>query len=108
MYDRVTTTKQKREVLFWLGDAKKTEGEYEVAAQYYLRSAFANSEPYDLWGQSARYSAAEALADARLFDDAERIYKELINEAGETKRAAALYRRLQELWVEKQEPAKPK
>ncbi|MGA8260553.1 MAG: hypothetical protein WB783_10100, partial [Arenicellales bacterium] len=73
MYDRVTTAKQKREILYWLGDAKKSEGDDEAAAEYYLRSAFANSEPYDMWGQSARYSAAEALADAHLFDDAERI-----------------------------------
>lgn len=103
MYDRVTTPKQKREILLWLGDAKKDLGEYETAAEYYLRSAFEATDPTDLWGQSARYHAAEALEEAGLFDDAERIYETLIEEVGEGKRAAALHRRLQELWVNRQE-----
>lgn len=103
MYDRVVTEKQKREVLLWMGDARKSEEEYEIAAEYYLRSAFAGSGPYDEWGQSARYHTAEALVDARLYEDARRIYEQLLTEVGEGKRAAALQRRLQELWVEKQE-----
>jgi hypothetical protein len=103
LYDRVTTRKQQREILLWMGDAKKSVSEYEVAAEYYLRSAFNGPDPYDLWGQSARYHAAEALAEAHLFDDARRIYEQLLKEAGEGKQAAALQRRLQELWVKKQE-----
>lgn len=103
MYDRVTTSKQKRELLLWLGDALKTRGEYEAAAEYYLRSAHAAARGQDQWGQSARYHAAEALAEARLLEDARRIYEQLLNEVGGGTRAAALQRRLQELWVKKQE-----
>ncbi|MDZ7839834.1 MAG: hypothetical protein U5R46_03290 [Gammaproteobacteria bacterium] len=103
MYERVTTSKQKRELLLWLGDALKTGGDYEAAAEHYLRSAHAAAGGQDQWGQSARYHAAEALAEARLLDDARRIYEQLLNEVGGGTRAAALQRRLQELWVKKQE-----
>lgn len=103
MHERVVTTKQKREVLLWMGDAKKSQAEFETAAEFYLRSAFAGSGPYDEWGQSARYHSAEVLVEADLFEDARRIYEQLLKEVGEGKRAAALQRRLQELWVEKQE-----
>lgn len=103
LYDRVTTPKQKREILMWMGDAKKSDGDYEMAAEFYLRSAFAGSESFDRWGQSAHYRAAGALAEARLFEDARRMYEQLLTIAGEGKRAAALQRRLQELWVKKQE-----
>jgi len=101
--DRVTTDKHRREILLWLGDARKTQSDYETAAEYYLRSAYAAAGGKDQWGQSARYHAAEALAEADLFEDARRIYEQLLTEVGEGKRAAALERRLQELWVKKQE-----
>lgn len=103
LHERVVTARHKREILLWLGDAKKTQGEFETAAEYYLRSAYAEARARDEWGQTARYHAAEALAEARLFEDARRIYEQLLNEVGEGKRAAALQRRLQELWVKKQE-----
>lgn len=103
LHERVATPKHKREILLWLGDARKSEGEYESAAEYYLRSAYAEARARDEWGQSARYHAAEALAEARLIEDARRIYEQLLSEVGEGTRAAALQRRLQELWVKKQE-----
>lgn len=108
MYQRVTTAKHRREILLWLGDAKKIQEAYRAAAEYYLRSAYAAANARDQWGQSARYHAAEALAEARLFEDARRIYEQLLNEVGEGKRAAALQRRLQELWLKKQERERPK
>lgn len=103
MHERVTTAKHKREILLWLGDARKSQGEYEAAAELYLRSAYARAGAQDQWGQSARYHAADALAEARLFEDARRIYEQLLSEVGEGTRSAALQRRLQELWVKKQE-----
>lgn len=108
MYDRVASAKQKREILLWLGDAKKSQEEYEIAAEFYLRSAYAASRAQDQWGQSARYHAAEALAEAHLLEDARRIYEQLLKEVGEGKQAAALQRRLQELWVKKQEQGRPR
>ncbi|HSH40641.1 MAG TPA: hypothetical protein VK973_00775 [Arenicellales bacterium] len=102
LHERVTSDRHKREILLWLGDARQSLSEYRAAAEYYLRSAYAAAGGRDQWGQSARYQAAEALAEAGLVEDARRIYEQLLDEAGEGKRAAALQRRLQDLWVKKQ------
>jgi len=102
LHDRVES-EQQREILMWLGDARNSSGHYESAAEYYLRSAYARSGPRDQWGRTARYNAAGALAEAGLFEDARRLYEQILEEVGEGKRAAALQRRLQELWVKEQE-----
>lgn len=104
LYQRVNEAGYKREMLMWMGDAKKADEKPQEAAELYLSSAFFGGDPSDLWGQAARYSAAEALTEAGLLADAERIYESLLRQTQEKKRVVALQKRLQELWVKRQGP----
>ena len=53
----------------------------------------------DLWGQSARYRAGEALAKAGLLGDARRVYESLLAITSDPARQSVLRTRLQQLWV---------
>ncbi len=100
VYDRVETQNVKRELLYWMGESKVALKEYEKAAELYLRSAtLGQPKGADLWGQSARYQAAEALGKAGLAEDARSIYRGLLRVANDAKRRALIERRLQQLWL---------
>ncbi|HHM04685.1 MAG TPA: hypothetical protein ENJ19_02950 [Gammaproteobacteria bacterium] len=88
-----------REILFWMADSYKALGHFDTAARYYLRSARLDDDPAGIWGQTARYHAAEALTDAGLRDDARRIYRDLLRRTGDPSRRAALKRKLDQLWL---------
>ncbi len=98
---RIDSAQLQREMLFWMGDSRAALQELTRAAELYLGSALTGENSFDLWGQSARYKAAEALAKAGLVEDARRLYKSLLQATADAKRRLQLQRRLQELWLRK-------
>jgi len=70
--------KIKREIYFWKAESFFSLGQYDRAALNYLESARAVKDAdNDLWAQSARFKAGNALVLAEIYDDAEKIYAEL-------------------------------
>jgi len=98
---RISDVQQKREVLFWLADSYKAMGEYEQAARIYLRSAgLINAYAMDPWAQTARYHAAEALAQSGLIEDARMILEHLLSVTHAPERRSVLKHQLQQLHLE--------
>lgn len=90
--------KQQRELLFWAADSYKAEQQTARAAAYYLRSAtLLDGFGYDPWGQTARYKAAEVLAEGGIYADAERLYKKMLSTTADEKRKAVIRNQLQAL-----------
>lgn len=90
--------KQQRELLFWAADSYKAEQQTARAAAYYLRSAtLLDGFGYDPWGQTARYNAAEVLAEGGIYADAQRLYKKLLATTADEKRKAVIRNQLQAL-----------
>lgn len=100
---RVASEQQKREIFFWMGDSMKGLEKYEQAAELYIKSAVYGGEGFDIWGQTARYHAAEALALAGMLEDARRMYEALLRTTTEPSRVMSLQRKLQDLWLREQE-----
>lgn len=95
---RLTTQKQQRELLFWMADSYKSLGQKEQAGYLYMRSAILlDGIGLDPWGQTARFFAAESLADAGLVNDARHLYKGLLRVAQDENRKMVLRQRLQHL-----------
>jgi hypothetical protein len=95
---RLEDAEQRRELLFWQADSYEALGEYERAAQLYLRSAMLfDPYAYDVWGQTSRFHAAEALAKAGLIADARNVYQDLLRVTKEQDRRVVLRQRLQQL-----------
>jgi len=95
---RLVTPRQHRELHFWQADSLAALGRYSEAAWRYLRSAtLLETGGRDQWGQSARYRAAETLADAGLVGDARRLYQTLLDETDKPERRAVLRQRMQQL-----------
>jgi tetratricopeptide (TPR) repeat protein len=91
-----------REILYWQADSYKALQDHSRAAWLYLKSAtLLDVQGLDPWGQTARFQAAEVLADAGLPEDARRIYEGLLKVTRETERRAAIKYKLQELWLKK-------
>lgn len=95
---RTQDKKRKREILYWIADSMKSLEEYAEAARYYLKSAsVTNPQATDLWAQSARFQAAEALANAGLVVDAKGVLKRLLQVTTDPGRRALLERRIIQL-----------
>lgn len=95
---RLSTPKQQRELLFWMADSYKSLGQKEQAGYLYLRSAILlDGVGLDPWGQTARFFAAECLADAGLINDARQLYRGLLRVAQDANRKMVLRQRLQHL-----------
>ncbi|HEY3487266.1 MAG TPA: tetratricopeptide repeat protein, partial [Gammaproteobacteria bacterium] len=89
-----------REILYWQADSYKALEDHPRAAWLYLKSAtLFDAQGLDPWGQTARFQAAEVLAEAGLTEDARRIYEELLRITPEPERRAAIKYKLQELWL---------
>ncbi len=98
--ERVQDPKAARELLFWMADSLAAEDQHVAAARLYLRSAMMpGPHAMDPWAQSARYRAAEALAEAGLRDDARFLYEGLLKATEEPDRQAVLRRTIQQLWL---------
>jgi len=71
--------KLKREIYFWKAQSHYALEQYDQSALFYLKSASAlKSEENDLWGQSAKFKAAGALLKAGIYDDAKKVYSDLL------------------------------
>jgi len=103
LYQKTKSTELQREILFWRAESKMALGKSGEAAELYLRSAY-HGQPKggDMWGQSARYHAAESLAKAGNLEDARTIYQELLRFTPDAKRRAIIERNLQQLWLRNQ------
>jgi len=103
LYRKTKTNELQRELLFWMAESSATLGKSGEAAELYLRSAYLGQpKGGDMWGQSARYHAAESLAKAGNLEDARTIYQELLRFTPDAKRRAIIERNLQQLWLRQQ------
>jgi len=84
-----------RQILYWIGKAYSGLDSPLNAARSYLEAATFNS-PYamDQWAQTARYSAASALTEAGLYQDAIHIYEGLLNATSDPTQQAQIKQKL--------------
>lgn len=89
---------QQREILFWRAESVEALGDPVEAARLYLRSA-GHIDPFsmDQWAQTARYRAADALAEAGQTEDARVLYQRLLNATDDEARQAVLRNRIERL-----------
>lgn len=106
LYARLKNQRLERELLFWMAESQAALGAHKLAAELYLRSAYHGMPTGgDMWGQSARFHAAEMLAQAGFVEDARTVYGTLLRVSSDDKRRALLARKMQRLWLHRQ--AKP-
>jgi predicted negative regulator of RcsB-dependent stress response len=100
LYDKTADREIQRELLYWMAESKLAQGKASEAAELYLQSAY-HGQPRggDMWGQSARYFAAEALAKSGNIDDARVVFENLLKHTPDAKRRAVIERNLQQLWL---------
>jgi tetratricopeptide (TPR) repeat protein len=96
--DKPLDGQRRRELLFWMADSHRALGRHQESAFHYLRSATL-LDPFsmDRWAQTARYQAARELAAAELYEDAQRLFRSLLNATKDTGRRAVLRREIQQL-----------
>jgi hypothetical protein len=95
---REMPTQRTREILFWQADSWQALGKPARAAYLYLQSAtLTDPSAMDPWAQTARYHAAQSLAEAGLLEDARRVYQTLLNATREPGRRAMLLNEIQRL-----------
>jgi tetratricopeptide (TPR) repeat protein len=100
LYDRVDDAGTRRELLYWMADSKSALGQNQDAAELYLRSAaMGPAGDKDMWGQSARFHAAQALANAGLAEDARNVFNALLRVTREPEQRALIERKIQQLWL---------
>ncbi|PCI08547.1 MAG: hypothetical protein COB77_01990 [Gammaproteobacteria bacterium] len=87
-----------REISFWKAESYFEMKKHDLAALYYLKSARAISEAYDdLWAQSARFKAGQALLLAEIYNDAEKVFSELLLVTVSDSRKALINQSLQKV-----------
>jgi hypothetical protein len=97
-----------RESLYWMADSKAALGEHQQAAELYLRSAtYQHPTGGDMWGQTARYHAAEELGKAGLTQDARLVFQALLRHANDAKQRAVIERNIQQLWLTEKKATTP-
>ena len=90
--------KLKREIYFWKAESYFSLEKYDQAALFYLESARAVAEAeHDLWGQSARFKAGKALMLARIYDDAKKVFSDLLIITASDSRKAIINQNLQKI-----------
>jgi hypothetical protein len=90
--------KLKREIHFWKAESYFSLKKYDLAALFYLESARAiEGADNDLWGQSARFKAANALVLAKIYGDAKKVYLELLQVTASDSRKALINQNLQKI-----------
>lgn len=94
------STRIQRECLYWIADSRAALGDHQQAAELYLRSAhYQHPTGGDMWGQTARYHAAEELGKAGLTQDARLVFQALLRHAEDAKQRAIIKRNIQQLWL---------
>ena len=97
---QVDNPRTQREILYWIAESRAAQGEYQQAAELYLRSAtYQHATGGDMWGQTARFHAAEALGKAGLTQDARLVFQALLKHTGDAKQRAVIERSIQQLWL---------
>lgn len=100
LFQQAENPRTQREILYWMADSRLARGEYQKAAELYLRSAVYNTPlGGDMWGQTARFHAAEALAKAGLTQDAREVYQKLLKYTEDARQRAVIERNIQQLWL---------
>ena len=96
---------QRRQMLYWTADSYKAVGDHAKAAELYLRSAMLPG-PFtmDPWAQTARYQAAQMLAQAGYLDDARNLYDGLLSATNDPAQQAVLNHDLQQLLLMTNKP----
>ncbi len=90
--------KLKREIYFWKAESYFALEKYDQAALFYLESARAVAEAeYDIWGQSARFKAGKALMLAKIYDDAKKVFSDLLIVTASDSRKAIINQNLQQI-----------
>jgi len=90
--------KLKREIYFWKAESYFSLKKYDRAALFYLESARAVAEAeHDLWGQSARFKAGKALMLAKIYDDAKKVFSDLLIITASDSRKAIINQNLQKI-----------
>jgi len=90
--------KLKREIYFWKAQSFYALEQYDQSALFYLKSAGAlESEKDDLWAQSARFKAAGALVKAGIYEDAKKVYSDLLLITASESRKALITQNLQKI-----------
>jgi len=93
----IRTADQKREIFYWMGQSWLALEESAVAAAYFLESAGLSGPNDALWKRSALYQAGLALEAGALYEDASRIYEQLMVGAVDPKMQAKLQYRLAQI-----------
>ena len=100
LYARLDNPRTRREILYWIAESRAGLGQYQTAGELYLRSAtFNHTNGGDMWGQTARYHAAEALGKAGLTQDARAVYQNLLKFTEDPRQRAVIERNIQQLWL---------
>ncbi|VAW50195.1 hypothetical protein MNBD_GAMMA06-2204 [hydrothermal vent metagenome] len=90
--------KLKREIYFWKAESYFSLEKYDRAALFYLESARAVAEAeHDLWAQSARFKAGKALMLAKIYDDAKKVFIDLLFVTASDSRKAIINQNLQKI-----------
>ncbi|MGB5277813.1 MAG: hypothetical protein WBO16_12405 [Gammaproteobacteria bacterium] len=90
--------KLKREIYYWKAESNYEIERYDQAAMLYMQSAQAGDETMsDLWAQSARFKASDALLKAKLYDDAQHAYSELLKITSSDARKRLIRQKLQHI-----------
>ena len=100
VFERNHSKRIRRQLFYWIADSQAALGEYILAAESYLRSAvYGHPTGGDIWGQTARFHAAEAMAKAGLTADARNVYRLLLKHTRDPRQRALIQRNLQQLWL---------
>jgi len=100
VFQLVDNPRIQRESLYWMADSRAALGDHQQAAELYLSSAtYQHPTGGDMWGQTARYHAAEELGKAGLTQDARLVYQALLRHAQDAKQRAVIERNIQQLWL---------
>ena len=106
VYHLTGNARMQREILYWMAESCVALEEFTLAAELYLQSAaLLDPRGGDMWGQSARFHAAEALGKAGLTADARSVYSGLLKFTEDPKRRLLLERNIQQLWLLEKKPA---
>ena len=90
--------KLKRELYYWKAESNYEIERYGHAAVMYFKSArTGDPDMIDLWAQSARFKAADALVKAALYEDAKHAYTELMRITANDARKRVIRQKLQQI-----------
>jgi len=100
LLEKNTDENFQRELKFWMAESFQALNQFESSAHLYLTSALMIKEKQsDPWSQTARYRAADVLAQAGLINDARLLYQQLLKVTKNKNRKAVIKQKLQQLWL---------